>query len=360
MSLRSRLASASLHLFEAAGEVIPLPKRTRAQQEALRFARALQGYQLSMAIGAAAEMDLFRHLAEPRTLAEIAAYGRMPAASAQVLLDALVAAGLAVQDGAGAFSISSTGRRHFLRDAWTFGRAATDLMLGSWNHWRDLAPALRSGQGHPELKVYNPENPLMGEYVRLTTAMLAAPARELISRLDLSEAKRMICGTVGISFAAAVLKAHPEIGLTVSCLPRLIKELPAALRHFELPDPAEVIENSGEAEEDRWGSSESYDLVFLARKFAFCGPEHGVSYLRKARRVVPPGGYVVLWEPFADNFEVVPWMGAQIALVDAMLGEPHPLYRKEDVAGFAREAGYPDVQIQDVAGGGVTFVVARN
>ncbi len=31
--------------------------------------------------------------------------------------------------------------------------------------------------------------------------------------------------------------------------------------------------------EDSWGKHEKFDLVFLARKFAFCGPQHGIDYL---------------------------------------------------------------------------------
>ena len=55
MSLESRFKSASLHLLQAAAELVPLPQRVIDQQQALLFARAAQGYQLSAAVGVALE-----------------------------------------------------------------------------------------------------------------------------------------------------------------------------------------------------------------------------------------------------------------------------------------------------------------
>lgn len=358
MSLRVRLTSLSLHLFDAAGEFMPLPQSLLERQQALLFARAAQGYQLSAAIGAASELGLYRFLSAPRQLDEIARHCKLTADAARVLLDALEVSGLCRRTGE-RFELTRIGREQFLAERWTAAQGMVDFMLGSWSQWRELAQALRGGEGHPDLRVYNPQNPLMAEYVRLITSRLAGPARELMRRLDLSGVDRVICGTVGVSVAAAVLRARPEAELVVSCLPLLIQQLPSALQEYGVKPPVEIIENSGDAEEDSWGSNESYDLVFLARKFAYCGEEHGIDYLRKSLRVLPPGGYLILWEPFADNYDLAPWMRASVALVDAMLGEPRPLYARHEVAEFAERAGYAPVEIHDVAHGGTSFIVAR-
>ena len=358
MSVRSRFASASLHLFEAAGELVPLPKSLREQQQALQFVRTLQGYQGAAAIGAASELGLFPYLSQSRSLQDISAELGMTEPAARVLLDALASAGILLEDRDGRWAMTGPASKQLLREGWSAVREMINFMLGTWSYWRELPEVLKNNAGHPTLKVYNPDNPLMAEYVRMTTSMLAGPSRELVRSLDLSQVKRMICGTVGISFAAAVTQANPETELVVSCLPRLIAELPAALEQFKMREPVEIIENSGDAEEDKWGTTESYDLVFLARKFAYCGPQHGIDYLKKSMKVLPSGGYVILWEPFADNYELVPWMASNIALVDAMLGEPQPLWKTTDVAAFAEEAGY-QVEIHNVARGSTSFIVAR-
>jgi hypothetical protein len=359
MNLKTRLRSASLHLFQAAAELVPLPQRLVDRQQALLFARAAQGYQLSAAVGAALELGLYRHMDEPRSLAEIAEHCEMTPEAAEVLLDALEASGLCNRCGDEQFELSAVARSQFLGDRWKAGQGMVEFMLGSWGQWRELAKALRDGEGHHDLRVYNPQNPLMSEYVQLLNARLAGPARELVGRLDLSNVDRMICGTVGVSTAAAVLQERPDAELVVSCLPLLIRQLPSAIEEYGLAQPVEIIENSGDAEQDSWGRNESYDLVFLARKFAYCGPEHGIEYLRKSLAVLPPGGYLILWEPFADNYDLAPWMGASVALVDAMLGQPRPLYLRSEVAEFTRRAGYDPVEVHDVAGGTTSFIVAR-
>jgi hypothetical protein len=281
-----------------------------------------------------------------------------PECNTQVLVDSLVSLGLLRVDGAD-YRLDGLGRQLVSGDDWNVLRAHAEVMRGSWSAWGELAEATRSGEGHPMLRVYNESNPLTGAYVRWSTALLRGPSEELVRRLDLSGVERMIAGTVGVSFAKAVLDAKPDVELTVSCLPQLIAELPAALEHWGVPEPAEVIENSGDADEDRWGAHETYDLVFLARKFAYCGPEHAVSYLTKAAEVIPSQGMVVVWEPLRENWWVMPGQPERLALTDMMMGEGRPLYRKAEIAEHMREAGF-EVECHDVANGMSTFFVGRH
>ncbi len=354
MSIRSRVGRASLHLVEAAGELLPWNDTVQA----VKLSKAMTGYQLTMALGAAFELGVVDYLKTKHTVAEIAAFAKMTEPAAQVLLNALEEAGVARLENGSAI-LTDAARGHLCREGWNPGKGMVEFMLGTWSYWRDLGRTLQKNEGHPVTRVYNPDNPLMAEFVRLTTSMLAAPSRALMHKIDLSNVNRMICGTVGVSFAAAVTQAKPDVELTVSCLPLLIKELPAASKQFNLKKPVEIIENTGDAEKDKWGSSETYDLVFLARKFGYCGPEHGIQYLQKSLQVIPQGGYLILWEPFADNFEVAPWMKVAYELSDAMLGEPRPLYKKQEVVNFVREAGFGTVDVIDVAHGSTSFVVAR-
>lgn len=370
MSIRERLGKATVHLIQAGGELVPLPRKLANQRDTLNFMHMLSGYQAAAAVGAAAQLKLFHHLAQPRTLAEAGALLNMTPEAAQVLIDAVATAGLidvsVRPDGEKRYADSDVARKVFLgerwspKNRWASVSSLVDFMIGTWKYWADLPQIMQKDQdqGHPLLKVYNPDNPMIGNYIETTTTMLAGPAAELVESLDLSQVRNMICGVVGISCAAAVMKKNPQVELTVSCLQQLIDHLPTALKAYGCKDPLEVIVNSGDATKDRWGKVEQFELVFLIRKFAYCGPQHGIEYLEKAKQVIRPGGYVILWEPFVDNFAMVPWMASTMALVDSMLGESHPLWTRAQVADFARQAGY-DVSVFNCRNGVTSFIVAR-
>lgn len=370
MSIRERLGKASMHLIQAGGELVPLPRKLANQRDTLNFMHMLSGYQAAAAVSAAAQLKLFEHLDEPRTLAEAGDLLNTTPAAAQVLIEAVATAGLidvsVRPDGEKRYVDSEVARKVFLGERWSAKNrwasvsSLVDFMTGTWKFWADLPRILQKDQdqGHPLLRVYNPDNPMIGNYIETTTTLLSAPAAELVDALDLSQVRNMICGVVGISCAAAVMKKYPQVDLTVSCLQQLIDHLPTALKAYDCKDPVEVIVNSGDATKDRWGKVEQFELVFLIRKFAYCGPQHGIEYLEKAKQVIKPGGYVILWEPFVDNFTMVPWMASTMALVDSMLGESHPLWTRGQVADFARQAGY-DVSIYNCRNGVTSFIVAR-
>lgn len=370
MGIRERLGKATIHLIQAGGELVPLPRKLANQRDALNFMHMMSGYQMAAGVSAATQLGLFDCLKEPHTAAEAGKRLNLTPEAAQVLIEAVAPAGLID------LSISPEGEKRYVNstlakriygarrwsptDRFSSLRSMVDFMIGSWKYWADLPRIMQKGQdqGHPVLKVYNPESPLIGNYIETTTTMLAQPVAELVETLDLSKVEHIICGVVGVSCAAAVMKKKPDADLTVSCLKQLIDHLPTAIKAYGCREPREVIVNTGDATTDRWGSVEQYDMVFLIRKFAYCGPQHGVEYLEKSKKCIRPGGYVVLWEPFAENFRMVPWMGATSALMDSMLGESHPLWTTSEVAGFARQAGY-DVSVFHCRGGLTSFVVAR-
>jgi hypothetical protein len=370
MGIRERLGKASMHLIQAGGELVPLPRKLANQRDALNFMHMMSGYQMAAGVAAATQLGLFDVLKEPHTAAEAGARLDMTPEAAQVLIEAVAPAGLVDQliapDGVRRYVNSTLARRIFGAKRWSptdrFSslRSMVDFMIGSWKYWADLPQVMKKDQddGHPVLKVYNPDSPLIGNYIETTTTMLAQPFAELVDTLDLSNVRHMICGVVGISAAAAIMKKNPQVDLTVSCLQQLINHLPTALAAYGCKQPVEVVVNTGDATTDRWGSIERFDLVPLIRKFAYCGPQHGIDYLEKSKQCLSPGGYVIIWEPFLDNFRMVPWMGATSALMDSMLGESHPLWTTEQVAGFARQAGY-ETSIFHCRGGMTSFVVAR-
>ncbi len=357
--LAGRAVDVNLTLADRTLRALPGSNPVRKLLSYLRFFQAVEGFKDAAAIRASIDVGLLDALAGgPKTLTELSEAIGAPECNTKVLLDSLSFLGLTTRRG-GTYRAEPLARRLATGGDWNVLRAHLDVMSGSWAAWGELGDAARSGEGHRDLRVYNEANPLTGTYVRWSTAVLHGPSRELMRKLDLSGVQRMIAGTVGVTFAKAALEVNPDIEVTISCLPQLIAELPAALDHWEVPAPSEVIENSGDADEDSWGAHETYDLVFLARKFAYCGPEHAVAYLTKAKEVIPPEGMLVVWEPVRENWSIMPGQPERLALTDMMMGEGRPLYRKGEIADYMREAGF-EVDSHDVANGMSTFFVGRH
>lgn len=357
-ALAGRAVEVNLMLADRTLRLLPGDNPLRRLLSQLRLLGALEGFKDAAAIAASLDVGLLDALADgPSSLVELAEVTGVPECNTLVLLDSLAFLGLVTRRG-DTYEAEPLARSLVTGDDWNALRAHLEVMRGSWNAWGELGKAAQCGDGHPDLRVYNDTNPLTGAYVRWSTAVLRGPSRELMGRLDLSGVQRMIAGTVGVTFAKAALEVNPDIELTISCLPQLIAELPAALEHWEVPAPSEVIDNSGDATEDTWGAHETYDLVFLARKFAYCGPQHAVDYLTKAKEVIPPDGMVVVWEPVRENWSIMPGQPERLALTDMLMGEGRPLYRKGEIAGYVREAGF-EVEVHDVANGMSTFFVGR-
>lgn len=360
-----------MNITQTAGRLADLQRRVTARlldvlphtfvqqtYNRLRFTQALEGYKDAMAIGAAQELGIFTLLASGgRTAAQIAEGIGAPEHNTDVLLRSLESIGLLRRSGK-KYENTYIAAQLDEPDAWNSWRAQVDIMLGSWNAWRELAEAVRAGDGHEEIRVYNEDNPLTGEYARMSISMLSRPSKELVRRLDLAPVRRMIAGTVGTSFVRAVLDEKPDVEVTISCLPQLIRVLPEALERYGLPRPENVIENSGDAEADSWGESEEFDLVFLARKFAYCGLDHAEAYLTKTREVISEDGMLVVWEPLRENYSIIPGMVERIALTDMMMGEGHPLYDKGTIQHHMRRAGF-EVDVHDVSDGLFTFFVGH-
>lgn len=357
--LAGRAVDANLMFVDRTLRLVPGSNPLRRLLSNLRFIQAIEGFKDAAAIGASIDVGLLDALTEgPRTIEELSEATGVPECNTRVLVDSLSFLGL-ITRRSDTYLAEPLARRLATGGDWNVMRAHLEVMRGSWSAWGELGDAARSGEGHPALRVYNEANPLTATYVRWSTAVLHGPSKELMRRLDLSGVHRMIAGTVGVSFASAALDVNPDIEVTISCLPQLIAELPAALEHWGLPAPSEVIENSGDAQEDSWGAHEAYELVFLARKFAYCGPEHAVAYLAKAKEVIPPEGMLVVWEPVRENWSVMPGQPERLALTDMLMGEGRPLYRKGEIADHIREAGF-EVECHDVANGMSSFFVGRH
>ncbi|MCZ7629867.1 MAG: hypothetical protein M5U19_12810 [Microthrixaceae bacterium] len=209
-ALAGRAVDVNLMLAGRTLRLLPGNNPVRRMLSQLRLLQALEGFKDSAAIAASIDTGLLDALADgPRTLGELAEETGVPEQNTLVLLDALTFLGLVARRG-DTFNAEPLAQSLATGDDWNVLRAHLEVMRGSWAAWGELGEAARSGEGHPDLRVYNEANPLTGAYVRWSTAVLRGPSRELMRKLDLSDVQRMIAGTIGVTFAKAALEVNPR------------------------------------------------------------------------------------------------------------------------------------------------------
>jgi len=325
----------------------------------IHFLKAANAYQQSIALVTAHRLEIFDRLAsEPRSSKELAKEMGADAKCLSILLGVLMEMG---------FVICKSGKYHntgvselLLVSGQKFHVASLlDVTFDQWKYWGDLEETIKTGDGHPKLAVYSDENQIYPSYIRSCCEVLAYPSTLFMREFDTSKIRNAVAGTVGTTFIKALREANPEVDVTFCCLPHFIKELPDVMEKHQMDFPYESVETTADPDTSQWGSQEDYDLIFFARKFAFAGPEHGIAYLNKASRVIRPGGNVVLWEPVVENFRGFEWMKNTVAIQDAIMGQGEPLYSKEQIRGFVRDAGFTAVRTIDVLHGNVSFTVGE-
>jgi hypothetical protein len=321
----------------------------------IHFMEIVNAFQQTICLITAHKLGIFRLLSDGQyTAKQIANRLSLNTQNTSVILDALVSLKY-LKKVDSTYRNTKLAEEQLLPDGRMYLGSILDMTFEQWTYWRELENTIRTGKGHPMLDVYGEQNSIYPHYIRSCCELLFIPSRLLLKRLDISGVKRMIAGTVGTTFIKAVKEKKSDIEVTVACLPHFIKELPSLFRSYGMNFEVEAVETDVDPEASRWGSKESYDLIFFARKFAYLEPEHGISYLKKALRVLTDNGLVVLWEPVQENFKLIPWFRTTLALQDAIMGFGQRIYTKKQIRGFLKESGFIRTRTVDVLGGTVSF-----
>ena len=336
--------------------VIPSSK-LRQTARAIRFLCLAHGYQQTITVVTAHRLGLFKKLAAgPRTASQLADELGLNQHNLEVLLEALEELDC-VEQRAGQFVNGELAREQLVPGGAFSMTSFLDVIVDQWSYWKDLEEVIRSGEGHPKLSVYSEECEIYPNYIRACLQLLEPPSQLFVRQVELGHLRRILVGTVGTTFAKAVKQAQPQVVITVACLPHFIAQLDAMRAEFDLPQFVETVETDPDPDNSQWGSQETYDLIFFARKFAFVDEQHGIAYLRKAREVLRPGGMVVLWEPARDNFHGFSWFRTTVALEDVLMGHGTSLYSLQQLRQFVSQAGFDRVRTVDVMSGTISFTI---
>jgi hypothetical protein len=309
--------------------------------------RLALAYRSSMALFAAADLDLFTPLANgPMSADDLSrACGTQPEPT-RLLLEACVAEGLLTRDGdlfrntpvADAYLVK--GRPAYIAHGLKF---AEDL----YPAWGDLATAIRSGR--PTMA----HETVLGEDQEKTRAFVYAMHERargisavLPHNVDFSGRKRLLdVGGGPGTYSIVVVRQTPGLTSTVLDLPGVLEVTREIVAEHGAADRIEL--SAGDYHTSSFGSG--YDAALLSGIMHRETPETCRMLLRKAFDAMVPGGMVVVSDVFFENDERnSPPFATYFALNMMLMAEHGTTHAKTGMAAWMREAGFAQVGVRDL------------
>jgi precorrin-6B methylase 2 len=309
--------------------------------------RLALAYRSSMALFAAADLDLFTPLANgPMSADDVSrACGSRPEPT-RLLLEACVAEGLLTREGElfrntpVADAYLDKGRPAYIAHGLKF---AEDL----YPTWGSLADTVRTGR--PAMA----HETVLGEDKEKTRAFVYAMHERargisavLPHNVDFSGRKRLLdVGGGPGTYSMVVVRQTPGLTATVLDLPGVLEVTREIIAEHGMADRIEL--KSGDYHTASFGSG--YDAALLSGMMHRETPENCRLLLRKAFEAMVSGGMVVVSDVFFENDERnSPPFATYFALNMMLMAEHGTTHAKTGMAAWMKESGFGEVQVRDL------------
>jgi precorrin-6B methylase 2 len=272
------------------------------------------------------------------TAADAAVAPKTDARATELLLDALVALGLATKTG-GRYANSTAAQSGLAASFPSCGAAGLRHHAHLWRSWSALTDVVRTGRP-PGREAERP----VGEYHDFVRAMydFAWERAQLLAKaLDLATARRMLdLGGGPASYAIACCQRCPGLRAVVFDRPPALdvaREIVA--RHGA---GGQVSLQAGDFLTDDIGSG--YDLVLISQILHSFDDAQCRAILRKAAGALAPGGRIVVQEFLLDEGRTSPPHAALFAINMLVNTERGRTYTGREVEGWLAAAGLSRIE----------------
>lgn len=303
----------------------------------LELSRAFMGARLLLT---GAELNVFSHLAAPKSLDEaVAALGTQKRGT-EILLDALSAMGL-IEKEDGRYccppeyvTLLSSGAPDSVRP----------MVLHSasvWDRWSELSDVVRSGKkSGPPAGLFEAEELTAFIYAMHVVGRHMADAIAESAKAEKSRALLDVGGATG-TYAEAFVRQYPEMRATVFDRPLVIKMAENRLASSEVRDRIALAE--GDFYDDPLPGG--HDLVLLSAIIHQNSPEQNVALYRKCFDALIPGGRILIRDHVLSPDRIQPVGGAMFAVNMLVATEGGNCYTLEDIRNTLAEAGFERIAL---------------
>ncbi len=322
---------------------------------------ALNAFQLTAAMKAAIEIDLFTGIGEGKTSPEtLAAHCQAAERGVRILCDYLVIHGFLTKDD-GRYGLTPTTAtfldRHSPAYLGTISRfVASAQMLDAF---RDLTAAVRQGGA-----VYQPggsmapENPVWVEFARSMAPMVAAPAEKLAALVGDGEGKKWkvldIAAGHGL-YGLAIARRNPQAEVFAVDWPAVLEVARENAQRAGMDGRFHLL--PGSAFEVPFG--EGYDVVLLTNFLHHFDPATIVPFLRKVHAALADGGRAVALEFVPNDDRISPRFAGLFGMIMLGTTPSGDAYTFREYERLFRSAGFQSAEIHALPPAPQHVIVSR-
>jgi len=318
-----------------------VPRNARQQIEVLAKAEGALEASVLFALG---RLGVFRALAgEDRSASEIAGEVDCNADRLERLLRAGVAIGALTDHGGG---------RYGARPAYqaVLGDPEADTFLGDWlaflsrltPRMLELAEVVRSGAPRSAWPVDDEDGAVMA---RAMHAYARARGLEIADRIDLSSARTVVdlgCGSG--AYGIALAERAPHVSLTLVDLPEVVPTVRATVaRHPSIAGRVEVVG----ADIFDFEPPEPADVVLVSNTLHMLGPELSASLIARTRRLLVPGGRLVIQAQFLDAGRLGPRWSVLLDVIQLAITTSGANHSVAETVSWLEHAGFGSISYID-------------
>jgi (2Fe-2S) ferredoxin/SAM-dependent methyltransferase len=315
----------------------------------------IRGYQESRILLTAVELDVFTAVADGANAATVAKRCRTERRATELLLNALVAIGVAQLQGE-TYRNTPVAARFLAANSPDDARTALRHNLSLWTTWSSLTEAVREGHVALRAEMRERDDDWTVPFIAAMHRGAAARAPAVVAAVGAATVKRML-DVGGGSGAYAIAFAQANHGLTAVVLD-LPTVLPITDGHIEEAGLAKrVATRAGDLRRDDFGTG--FDVVFLSSICHMLGPDGNRDLLGRSARALAPGGRVVIQDFILEPDRTKPRQAVLFALNMLVGTEAGGTYTEEEYASWLKAAGLGAVTRIRMAGPADLMVGAR-
>lgn len=327
----------------------PLPKAS-TEPSPLLFFQTVNAYQMTAAIKAAVELEVFTRIAEGKTSArEIADASAADERGMRILCDTLTIIGfLTKQDNS--YQLTPDSALFLDRNSHAYLGGALEFLLSPMQieSFGNLTEAVRKGgTALAEQGSLAPEHPTWMRFARAMAPMMSIPA-QMMAQIFAASAPQGKVKVLDIAashgaFGIAVAQKFPQAEITALDWPNVLQVAEENARRAGISDRYHLL--PGSAFEVDYG--DDYDLILLPNFLHHFDAQTCETLLRKAHAALADGGRVMTLE-FVPNEDRVsppgPAMFSLVMLTNTPRGDAYTFSELESMfanAGFKQSRIHP-------------------